>query len=55
MNLEQLILDMAQRLSCVETKLDTLLKADERRFDLGTRTLLALLGSATAIVIAIVF
>ena len=51
---EDVLIDIVQRLTRLEVKMDTLITDKHRKFELGLRTWIALIGSATAIIIAIV-
>lgn len=54
MSYEDVLRDIIDRLSRVETKVDTLLKVNDRWFDLGVRNWVALIGAGTAIVVALI-
>jgi hypothetical protein len=48
-------LDIIDRLARLETKVDIILQNDKKRFDMSMRTTIALIGSATATILAIWF
>jgi hypothetical protein len=48
------IIDIVQRLTRLEVKVDTLLEHQRQWFDVGIRTWVALIGSITAVVLVLI-
>ena len=50
---DEQVMDIIQRLTRLEVKVDQLLECQKKWFDVGVRTWLALIGAATAIIVAV--
>jgi hypothetical protein len=48
------LLDIVERLTRVECKLDALLESQKKRFDVGVRTWVALIAAVAAIAVAFI-
>jgi hypothetical protein len=53
MNLEEIMLDLIQRITRVEEKVDTLIEKRRSDYSVKVQVVLAMVGSATAIGIAV--
>jgi hypothetical protein len=53
MTQQDILLDLVERVTRVEVKLDTLLESNRRRYFVAARTYLAMIGAVTAIAIAL--
>ena len=55
MKSEEILTDIIDRLARLETKVDQLIQQDNRQWELSTKVYIALIGSVTSLVIAILF